>query len=99
LFPTICYVAGPSELAYLGQLCEVYRHFNLPMPLIHPRATATLVDSATAKFLQKYDVPFEDLQAQDEAALNRLLQSQLPPTVGAAVNGAGEASRRSMGGA
>ena len=26
LFPTICYVAGPSELAYLGQLRGVYEH-------------------------------------------------------------------------
>jgi bacillithiol biosynthesis cysteine-adding enzyme BshC len=96
LFPTICYVAGPSELAYLGQLGEVYRHFDLPMPLVHPRATATLVDSATARFLQKYDVPFEDLQPQDEAALNRLLQAQLPPTVEAALTEAEEAIRRSM---
>ena len=66
------------------------------MPLIHPRATATLVDSATARFLQKYDVPLEDLQPQDEAALNRLLEAQLPPTVDAAFNDAESAIRRSM---
>ena len=34
LFPTISYVAGPSELAYLGQLRGVYEHFGVPMPLI-----------------------------------------------------------------
>ena len=77
LFPTICYVAGPSELAYLGQLREVYEHFGVPMPLVYPRATATLVDSATARFLNKYDVPLEDLQPQDEAALE-------PPAAGPA---------------
>ncbi len=38
LFPTICYVAGPSELAYLGQLRGVYEHFGLPMPLMFPAA-------------------------------------------------------------
>ena len=38
LFPTICYVAGPNELAYLGQLRGVYEHFGVPMPLIYPRA-------------------------------------------------------------
>ena len=79
LFPTICYVAGPSELAYLGQLRGVYEHFGVPMPLMYPRATATLVDSAAARFLARYDLPLEELQPQDEAALNRLLQSQLPP--------------------
>ena len=46
IFPTICYVAGPNELAYLGQLRGVYSHFGVPMPLMYPRASATLVDSA-----------------------------------------------------
>ncbi|PYR35286.1 MAG: bacillithiol biosynthesis cysteine-adding enzyme BshC, partial [Acidobacteria bacterium] len=36
LFPTVCYVAGPNELAYLGQLRGVYQHFGVPMPLMHP---------------------------------------------------------------
>ena len=66
------------------------------MPLIHPRATATLVDSATIRFLNKYDVPLEDLQPQDEAALNRLLQAQLPPTVDAAFSAAGQAMSEKM---
>jgi bacillithiol biosynthesis cysteine-adding enzyme BshC len=96
LFPTICYVAGPSELAYLGQLRDVYEHFGVPMPLIYPRATATLTDSATARFLTKYDVPLEDLQPQDESTLNRLLQSQLPPTVETAMKDADEAIRKTM---
>jgi bacillithiol synthase len=81
LFPTICYVAGPNELAYLGQLRGVYDHFGLPMPLMYPRATATLLDAAAVRFLSKYALPLEALQAQDEAALNHLLQAQIPPEV------------------
>src|SRR4029078_12139452 len=54
IFPTICYVAGPNELAYLGQLRGVYAHFGVPMPLMFPRASATLVDSTTARVLHKY---------------------------------------------
>jgi bacillithiol biosynthesis cysteine-adding enzyme BshC len=81
VFPTICYVAGPNELAYLGQLKDVYAHFGVPMPLMYQRATATLADSATVRFLTKYDLPLTALRAQDEAALNQLLHSQLPPTV------------------
>jgi len=96
LFPTIGYVAGPSELAYLGQLREVYASFAIPMPLMYPRATATLVDSATARFLAKYDVPLEEFQPQDESALNRLLESQLPQSVEQAIKDAEDAVRRSM---
>ena len=81
LFPTVCYVAGPNELAYLGQLRGVYEHFGVPMPLMFPRASATLLDSAAMRFLAKYDVALESLQAQDEAALNDLLKAQIPESV------------------
>lgn len=89
IFPTICYVAGPNELAYLGQLRGVYEHFGVPMPLMYQRATATLVDSATIRFLGKYALPLVSLRPHDEAALNHLLQSQLPPTVEQALASAG----------
>ena len=81
IFPTICYVAGPNELAYLGQLRGVYAHFGVPMPLFYPRASATVLDSAALRFLTKYKLPLEALQAQDEAALNELLKTQIPPVV------------------
>jgi bacillithiol biosynthesis cysteine-adding enzyme BshC len=96
LFPTICYVGGPSELAYFGQLRGVYEHFGVPMPLVYPRATATLVDSATARFLKKYEVPLADFQPQDEAALNRLLQNLLPPELDEALGTAKETLHGSM---
>jgi bacillithiol biosynthesis cysteine-adding enzyme BshC len=81
IFPTICYVAGPSELAYLGQLRGVYEHFGVPMPLMYPRATATLLDSGALRFLTRYKLPLEALQPQDEAALNELLKAQIPAAV------------------
>ncbi len=88
LFPTICYVAGPNELAYLGQLRGVYESFGLPMPLVAPRATATILDAAGVRFLNRYKVPLESLVAQDERALNELLAAQLPPSVERAVQDA-----------
>ncbi len=81
IFPTVAYVAGPNELAYLGQLRGVYEHFGVPMPLMYPRASATLLDSAAVRFLTKYHLPLESLQAQDEAALNELLKAQIPPEI------------------
>jgi bacillithiol biosynthesis cysteine-adding enzyme BshC len=85
LFPTVCYVAGPNELAYLGQLRSVYEAFGIPMPLMYQRATATLLDSNAVRFLVRHDVPLEQLQAQDESLLNQLLAAQLPPDVDAAM--------------
>ena len=84
LFPTAAYVSGPSELAYLGQLRGVYDAFGIPMPLVVPRAHATLLDAAASRFLARYALPLEALQARDESTLNRLLEAQLPPGVEAA---------------
>jgi bacillithiol biosynthesis cysteine-adding enzyme BshC len=81
LFPTVAYVAGPNELAYLGQLKPVYEQFGVPMPLMVPRASATLLDSAGVRFLAKYGVSIEALHAQDESVLNRLLEAALPQAV------------------
>ena len=96
IFPTICYVAGPSELAYLGQLRGVYEHFGVPMPLMYPRASATLVDSAALRFLTKYGVPLEALQAQDEAVLNEILRAQIPAEIEASLAEASSAIGTAM---
>jgi uncharacterized protein YllA (UPF0747 family) len=66
------------------------------MPLMYPRATATLVDSAAARFIRRYRVLLRDLQPQDESALNRLLETQLPEAVEHAMKEADETIRRSM---
>ena len=97
LFPTICYVAGPSELAYLGQLRSVYEQFGVPMPLMFPRATATLLDSGAARFIAKYGVAFEELRTPDESALNKLLEAQLPASVEQSLRDAATAMQQAMG--
>ncbi len=96
LFPTVCYVAGPNELAYLGQLRSVYDRFGVPMPLMYPRASATLLDSAAVRFLSKYGLPIEALQRQDESALNQLLEAQIPASVEASFDAASDAVAASM---
>jgi bacillithiol synthase len=96
LFPTVAYVAGPNELAYLAQLGPVYARFGVPEPLMVPRATATLLDTAGTKFLAKYQVVFESLQPDNESALNLLLEGQLPAAVEAAFADVSQAVENGM---
>jgi bacillithiol biosynthesis cysteine-adding enzyme BshC len=96
IFPTVCYVAGPNELAYLGQLRGIYSRFGVPMPLMYSRATATVVDSAAARFLSKYNVAFESLQPQDDSMLNELLRTQIPAEVDEALASATRAIEEQM---
>ena len=86
LFPTVCYVAGPNELGYLAQLLDVYAAFGVPMPLMQQRASATILDANAMRFLTRHDLPLEALRAQDEAALNQVLQAQIPPAVDASLD-------------
>ena len=97
LFPTVCYVSGPSELAYLGQLRDVYAAFDVPMPLVYQRASATILDSNAMRFMARHEFPLELLQAQDELALNELLEAQLPPTVDASLQDVQRVLEEQMG--
>jgi uncharacterized protein YllA (UPF0747 family) len=84
-------VAGPNELAYLGELKGVYAAFGIPMPLVQPRVSATILDANAMRFVARHDLPFEALRAQDESVLNALLAAQLPPTVEASIEAVSQA--------
>jgi len=66
LLPTLAYVAGPSELAYLGQARVLYEAFGRPQPVIFPRAAFTLVDTRTQRSLEKYQIEVEDVWQGEE---------------------------------
>jgi len=86
LFPTICYVAGPGELAYQAQFGPIYESFGVERPLFASRASATVLDRATARFIDKHDVSFEELAITDDSVLNRLVADRLVPEIGSTVS-------------
>ncbi len=63
LFPTLAYVAGPSETAYFAQFKLLYEHFNIPEPIIYPRASATIVEERIQKMINKFNLHVEDFFA------------------------------------
>ncbi|MDR9416494.1 MAG: bacillithiol biosynthesis cysteine-adding enzyme BshC [Gracilimonas sp.] len=70
LLPTLGYVAGPGEIAYYGQMKKMYQEFDLEMPPIFPRYTATLLESGITRIIEKlpfkfceYDKRVEDLES------------------------------------
>lgn len=60
LFPTIAYVAGPSEISYFAQFKPLYAHFGIPEPIIYPRASATIIEDRIQKVIDKYNLKPED---------------------------------------
>lgn len=56
LLPTVAYVGGPSEVAYFAQLKSVYGYFGLTMPIIYPRASATILEEKNERVFEKYQL-------------------------------------------
>ena len=60
LLPTAAYVAGPGEIAYFAQLTALYKHLDVSMPPVWPRASMTLLDPYTARLLEKSTLPAQE---------------------------------------
>lgn len=61
LLPTLCYVGGPSEIAYFAQVEVVYRQLGRRVTPVVPRAFATLVEPRQAKLLDRYELKVPDI--------------------------------------
>lgn len=49
LFPTLAFIAGPGEIAYWGELKQVFERLEMKMPPIIPRLNITLVETAVER--------------------------------------------------
>jgi bacillithiol biosynthesis cysteine-adding enzyme BshC len=61
LLPTLAYVAGPAETAYFAQLKPLYDAVNIPVPIIYPRASATILEEKAGKVLERFSISLVDL--------------------------------------
>jgi bacillithiol biosynthesis cysteine-adding enzyme BshC len=74
LLPTVAYVAGPSEIAYHAQLSPLYAHFNIPQPLLYPRASVTVVEERVQRVLEKYGLQLAELFGDSSALTARIVE-------------------------
>jgi bacillithiol biosynthesis cysteine-adding enzyme BshC len=51
LFPTVAMVLGPAELAYCAQLALAYERLGVPMPVLFPRASLTLLEPRVVRLM------------------------------------------------
>lgn len=78
LLPTVAYVGGPAELAYLAQSEVIYRQLLGRMPVALPRACFTLLDARAAKLMKRYGLRVVDV-LQGAAALELRIAEALIP--------------------
>ncbi|PEN13704.1 bacillithiol biosynthesis cysteine-adding enzyme BshC [Longibacter salinarum] len=83
LLPTAAYVAGPGEVSYFAQYRGVYEWAELTMPLIHPRASVSLVESKVQSVLDAFDLSVSDLTGDVEQLFQEIVVRQMDVDVDA----------------
>jgi len=78
LLPTVAYVGGPSELAYMAQAGSVYQRILGRMPVIFPRASFTVLDGPANRLLGKYGLTLPDVLAGNQALREKMASRFLP---------------------
>jgi bacillithiol biosynthesis cysteine-adding enzyme BshC len=78
LLPTVAYVGGPAEIAYLAQAEVLYRSLLGRMPVIYPRNGFTLLDTRAVKIMRKYDLRLTDLLDNCENVRGRIAAKLMP---------------------
>lgn len=81
MMPTIAYVGGPAEVAYLAQSEVVYRKLLGRQPIAWARAGFTLLDSHSRKLMDRYDLEATDFFQGDEALRRKMSEKLVDPAM------------------
>jgi len=71
VLPSVAYIAGPGELDYHAQIALFYEELGVAAPVLFPRLSATLLDSRTARALEKSGFSIERLLTEEPHVLRR----------------------------
>ncbi|MCK8487845.1 bacillithiol biosynthesis cysteine-adding enzyme BshC [Paenibacillus sp. MBLB2552] len=62
LLPVLGSVLGPGEIAYWGLTRKAFHKLGLKMPLLLPREAFTVVDGTLQKYMEKYQISWNDVK-------------------------------------
>lgn len=79
LLPNAAYVGGPAEIAYHGQMKPLYDLFDMEMPFVAARMSATLAEPAVERFLTELPFGFADYHSRFEDLEQHYLRSHGNP--------------------
>lgn len=81
ILPTVAYVAGPGELAYLPMAEPLYAALGVPRQVPVPRWSGLLVEPRVDRILQKFGSSLEELLAPAQVLEVRMVRDQVPPAL------------------
>jgi len=81
LLPTAVYIGGPGEIAYFAQMKEIYKSFDIPMPIIYPRKMVTILEKKIDNVLKTYNLTIQDIWQYVESTINTMAKKQIPKSI------------------
>ena len=96
ILPTVAYVGGPGEIAYLAQLRGAYEEFEIPMPVVYPRKGFTLVERHIGSSLEALSLSIQDVWGGLSEKRNALAAEEVPASLQRALAGAAESLERDL---
>jgi bacillithiol biosynthesis cysteine-adding enzyme BshC len=81
LLPTVCYVGGPGELAYLAQSSVLYKQLLGRMPVVLPRAGYTLVDARAEKLLGRHKLRVPEILCRPDQLREKVAHGLVPSSL------------------
>jgi len=78
LLPTLSYVGGPAEIAYMAQSEVLYQGLLGRMPVIYPRNSFTLLDQRAEKLLGRYELHVSDFLDSHERVKCTVARKLIP---------------------
>ena len=85
LLPTVAYVGGPGELAYLPQAGPLFSALRVPRPVPVARLSGMLLDARTEKLLARLGLAPTDVGGPEQELAGRVLRDALPASAVAAL--------------
>ena len=76
--PTLGYVSGPAETAYLAQLAPLFASHGVSQPIVFPRFSATMVERKVGKVLEKFSLEVAGLARPLHEIVGDLVREDLP---------------------
>jgi bacillithiol biosynthesis cysteine-adding enzyme BshC len=81
LLPTVAYIGGPAELAYLAQSQVIYERLLGRMPVVTSRSSFTLVEPRAEKLLTRYHLALAQTFVDPEHFKERIARALVPESV------------------
>lgn len=81
MFPTVAYIGGPAELAYLAQSQVLYQRLLGRMPVSVSRNGFTLIDSRTRKLMDRYQLSLDCFFGGEDCLREKIAAKLTPPEI------------------